>query len=513
MDGDGDFVVTWESFGQGGGGWGIYAQRFDAGGHRRGGEFRVDTFTAGDHFFPAVAKDVDGDFVIAWEGQDGSGLGIFARRFSADGLPQGAAVRVNAPDTGGFGAAVAMDADGDFTVAWAAVTEAENVDVYARRFGPNERPTTSGIPPVNVQQDAPDSVLNLRNFFDDSTDADELLAFSVVGNTNAALFSATPLNAAAGTLTLDYAPGRTGQATLTVRAADTAGLSVDAVFTVTVTPAPDTAGPRVTAVFLDGTAWTAGFRQSLAAGGLGSAALGFRVDGAAAQLGGMPWANVDRVRLVFSEAVVVDVGDLSVRGVNVANYVLNNVAFAYDAATFTASWALLAPFGNDRVRLDLNADAGGANPGVTDAAAAPNRLDGEWADGADAFPSGDGSPGGDFRFRINVLPGDADGSGAVNVADLGVLATHFNKSPRGPRQGDFNGDAKVDVSDLGVLSTSFNKALPAGNPSLVAGRTNVAAATPSRLAVFAPPRPAAGLLAGGPVGRRNDLKDLDTRLD
>lgn len=44
-DADGDFVVTWSSFGQDSGfTWGVYAQRYDAAGVTLGSEFLVNTF-------------------------------------------------------------------------------------------------------------------------------------------------------------------------------------------------------------------------------------------------------------------------------------------------------------------------------------------------------------------------------------------------------------------------------------------------------------------------------------
>ena len=79
-DADGDFVVAWQSYGQDGSGDGIYAQRYNADGSAAGGEFLVNTETSGNQFGPAIALDVDGDFVVAWQsvGQDGSGDGIYA---------------------------------------------------------------------------------------------------------------------------------------------------------------------------------------------------------------------------------------------------------------------------------------------------------------------------------------------------------------------------------------------------------------------------------------------------
>src|SRR5688500_15176418 len=55
-----------------------------------GSEFRVNTTTLDVQQNPAVAMDAAGGFVVAWEsyrqvGDDG--LGIFARRFDAAGVP------------------------------------------------------------------------------------------------------------------------------------------------------------------------------------------------------------------------------------------------------------------------------------------------------------------------------------------------------------------------------------------------------------------------------------------
>jgi hypothetical protein len=55
MDADGDFVVTWQSYGQDGDADGIYAQRYNALGVPQGGEFRVNSTTANFQTTPSVA--------------------------------------------------------------------------------------------------------------------------------------------------------------------------------------------------------------------------------------------------------------------------------------------------------------------------------------------------------------------------------------------------------------------------------------------------------------------------
>jgi hypothetical protein len=135
---DGDFVVAWESGGQDGSAEGVFAQRFDAAGNPAGGEFQVNSFTTADQSSPSVAMDADGDFVVAWQsdGQDGDSRGVFAQRFDAAGVAQGSEFQVNTFTTRFQGqVATAMDADGDFVVAWTSYgQDGFSNGVFARRF-------------------------------------------------------------------------------------------------------------------------------------------------------------------------------------------------------------------------------------------------------------------------------------------------------------------------------------------------------------------------------------------
>ena len=99
MDAAGNFVVTWETFGQDGRQTGVLGQRFDASGTRSGAEFRLDA-PATDQDLPTVAVDAAGNFVVTWDfGQDGSGAGICGQLFDASGMPRGAQFRVNTSTT------------------------------------------------------------------------------------------------------------------------------------------------------------------------------------------------------------------------------------------------------------------------------------------------------------------------------------------------------------------------------------------------------------------------------
>ena len=127
MDADGDFVIAWQSTGQDDPEdllltfFGIYAQRYTADGIEVGAEFPVNSYTADDQTDPSIAMDADGDFVIAWQSyeQDGDLNGIYAQRYTADGNTTGIEFRVNTETPGRQSyPSIAMDADGDFVIAW-----------------------------------------------------------------------------------------------------------------------------------------------------------------------------------------------------------------------------------------------------------------------------------------------------------------------------------------------------------------------------------------------------------
>ncbi|HLA63185.1 MAG TPA: T9SS type A sorting domain-containing protein [Rhodothermales bacterium] len=144
IDRDGDFVVAWQSAGQDGSEYGVYARRFAANGAPAGGEFRVNATTSGFQGTPSVAMEASGGFVVAWEsgGQDGSGYGVYARRYTADGTAQGGEIGVNTATVNDqIAPSVAMDGAGGFTVAWTSAGPSEDgVGVYAQRFAASGAP-------------------------------------------------------------------------------------------------------------------------------------------------------------------------------------------------------------------------------------------------------------------------------------------------------------------------------------------------------------------------------------
>jgi phosphoheptose isomerase len=147
IDSDGDFVIAWQSSGQDGSYYGIYAQRYNSSGMPQGTEFRVNTHTTNDQRVPSVAMDSDGNFVIAWnsELQDGSGYGIYAQRYNSSGTPQGSEFLVNTyTNSEQRFSSVAMDSDGDFVVVWqSSGQDGSNYGIYAQRYNSSGTPQGS----------------------------------------------------------------------------------------------------------------------------------------------------------------------------------------------------------------------------------------------------------------------------------------------------------------------------------------------------------------------------------
>ncbi len=135
---DGDFVVTWQSDGQDGDGFGIYGQRYDATGLVVGVEFQVSTETIGDQWNPAITSLAGGGFVVTWQsdGQDGNGEGIFAQRFDADGVAEGAEFQVNTQTAlGQLRPTITGLADGGFVVTWQSDDQdGDGFGIYGQRY-------------------------------------------------------------------------------------------------------------------------------------------------------------------------------------------------------------------------------------------------------------------------------------------------------------------------------------------------------------------------------------------
>lgn len=120
-------------------------------------EFVVNAFETGDQMGPVVVAAPDGRFLVVWEsgclqgcqGQDGSELGVFARRYDPDGRPLSGEFQVNdVTDLKQQDPAAAMLPDGSFAIAWAheAGDVADAFDVRLKLYDENGDDLTGEIP-------------------------------------------------------------------------------------------------------------------------------------------------------------------------------------------------------------------------------------------------------------------------------------------------------------------------------------------------------------------------------
>jgi len=137
-DSSGGFVVAWHSFGQDGSNYGVFGRRFDGSGSALGAEFQVNEYTTSYQRFPTISHDSSGGFVVAWNsnGQDGSGLGVFGRRFDSSGGALGAEFQVNQLTAGTqYRPTISHDSSGGFVLAWGSGgQDGSGLGVFGRRF-------------------------------------------------------------------------------------------------------------------------------------------------------------------------------------------------------------------------------------------------------------------------------------------------------------------------------------------------------------------------------------------
>ncbi|MHC4400564.1 MAG: trypsin-like serine protease, partial [Planctomycetota bacterium] len=139
-DANGDFVITWTSYGQDGDRDGIYARRYDFLGQSQGDEFQVNSTWSNRQQNPDVATDDSGNFAIVWSSYrnpgENSEWGVFGQRFDSEGNAVGGEFRINNnTNDDQLDAHVAMDSDGDFAVAWSSFLQDGNGwGIFARRY-------------------------------------------------------------------------------------------------------------------------------------------------------------------------------------------------------------------------------------------------------------------------------------------------------------------------------------------------------------------------------------------
>ena len=136
MDPYGRFAIAWASRSADGTATDIFVRLFDEAGGATSGPIRVTVDAATNARAPDIAVGPDGNFVVAWIANDGSGSGIYARRYWSWGEPMAEAMQVNtftANDQNEV--ALAIGGLGQFIVAWTSwYQEGDLGEIYARVY-------------------------------------------------------------------------------------------------------------------------------------------------------------------------------------------------------------------------------------------------------------------------------------------------------------------------------------------------------------------------------------------
>lgn len=139
---NGTALVAWQSAEQDGQNRGVFAQFYASDGSPQGAEFQVNTFTLSYQGFADVASTEKNEFIVTWQsfGQgNGDSFDIFARRYASDGTPLTSEFQVNSYITGSQSDPVVATGPDDFSII---VWESEGADgssdaIRAQRFGPS----------------------------------------------------------------------------------------------------------------------------------------------------------------------------------------------------------------------------------------------------------------------------------------------------------------------------------------------------------------------------------------
>jgi len=180
IDHSGDYAVVWTRYGSivdpldpnTATNGDIYMRLFDRNNNPLTGDVLVNTITSGMQQNASVAMDAVGDFVVVWESEEPANpqsprvpgdvpfRDIHARRFSAKGVALGGQFLVNTQTVNDqYNPTVAMDAYGNFTVAWAAAGQpfsffndlhAQQYDDTGRAIGNEFQVNSQNIPGIAV---------------------------------------------------------------------------------------------------------------------------------------------------------------------------------------------------------------------------------------------------------------------------------------------------------------------------------------------------------------------------
>jgi hypothetical protein len=476
MDASGDFVVAWYSYSQDGAGYGVYAQRYTETGALQGGEFRVNVYTQGHQGTPSVAMDASGDFVVAWQShtQDGNGYGIYARRFDAAGNPQDGDFKVNTfTNKDQEEPSVAMDADGDFVIAWQSDTQdGDYWGSYAQRYNAagqaiggellaNTYTTQRQRYPSVGMSDENQFVVVWESTYQLHLEDNYSQHFGLRPAPTVAMLSDSPDPVTGGnSITLVASGANSEDGTVTsvgfYRESNgdpglQVGIEGDTLVGTSITNVNGFWSVNVSTVGLGAGTYTYYAQATDDIGLIGAPAMtsGSVVVGAAPSVFSSQFmykTAPHKIAFQFDQDVSASVAMEDFVVQKVGGPAMTPDSFTYDPATHTVTLVFNTPLPNGRYTATALA-AGITSTGGTPMAA-------------------------NHQLPFLFMRGDANNDGAVDVADLGILATNWQQSPRDFSHGDFDYSGTVDVADLGILASNWQQQLPAPSAAAAVDTTD-----------------------------------------
>ena len=441
MDKDGDFVVAWQSgtsdstvfAGQDGSGSGVYARRFNGLGAAQGSEFRVNTVTANDQDAPSVATDDNGNFVVAWNSnlQDGSGWGVYAQRYSAAGAPQGGEFRVNTFTTDfQTDPSVAMDRNGNFVVAWNSFgQDGSEYGVYAQRYN------AAGTPQGGEFRA---STFTAGNQSDPRVDMNRVGDFVIVWGSDAQDGSGRGVFGQFYNANGSASGGEFRVNTVVANNHNRPAVAMDANGNFVVAYQDGSTTPNVPGQ--DGSGYGVYARRYVTQD---------RIPPTVARAV-FNFLTSQSVQVTFTQNVGASLtpADVQLQNLTTGAFIpAGSMAVTFNTSSNTATITFpglanaILPDGNYRLTL--------LAAGITNGAG--QQLD----------ANRDGTGGDNFTFDFFFLNGDANRDRAVNLQDFNILAANFGASPRTFAQGDFNYDGVVNLQDFNILAGRFGQSLAA----------------------------------------------------
>ncbi len=225
---------------------------------------------------------------------------------------------------------------------------------------------------------------------------------------------------------------------------------------------PKNEAPRVTQVQVGSSQWSQEFRDA-GEGTEWGAGFGYTIPTGPRQSDPLPWANLDQIRVRFSDPVAsFNPGDhVRIEAVAAGNDTARIDHVELDATQTLLTLHFETPLDANRYRLVLSDD-------VRNQFGA--QLDGEWRTDVSEI-SGDGRAGGNFQFQFNVLPGDSDQSGEVQASDGESILARLFAALGDDRDGysifdDLNGDGQIRANDGVVPFSRLGQHLPDVAPAV-----------------------------------------------